>query len=1108
VALKPGTTIAGRYRADLLLRRGGMGEVWRCTDLDHHRPVAVKAIRPEFLREAWAARLFRAEVVAVARLNHPGIVPVYDLLSAANGATYLVMELREGRPLADFVREAPPWRFVRAVLEQVLSALAYAHSRGTLHLDVKPDNVLVAQHGDAVSATLLDFGIARVRRPGTGIERWLDEDIILGTVGYMAPEQCTASVARLGPWTDLYGVGAMAYELCAGRTPFADPDPAASISRRMQLSAPPLHARTSDVPTAFADLVAWLLETHPRHRPFQAADVLHALHEADRGKPGVARPYVAPDVAVEGSPTTRVDYALGFVKTMASSLPDLGPPTASPYAEGTAPSAGAATRQAPSSSARAAVASAAFTAEETPPPSGAYGLFGLRDLPVLGRPDERRAVWAAVYAAVLEHRPRLVTLEGPAGVGKSRLARDAIERAAELGLGFGMQTSWSADGSGDEGLRGLLENLLDTSGASAGEMRERLAFWLERVPGEHAAFVRDVELLLRPPAGAAPDAGLPLRAATGAIARAATLAPIVLWLDDVHFSRGEALALVTALEARSPSLPVCVIATVRSDEIADRQGFEALAARGVRVRMERLGADASRQLVRGLLEVDDDLCELLAARAEGNPLFATELLRHLVDGQALERRDGRYRLAREFDLAAVPRDIGAVWERRLGHLGGGRRELAALALTRDRVSLELAGWLGSVLGPELDEAITRALGAGLLHVEDGVYVWTHGLLREHLVRNIAPADAPALHAAAATALAPLVGREDVQEERARHLRGAGHGDEACAAMLDAGLWSMRRDEKIARRLRFETLVSWAHEATLSGHEARALAELAYLDVEAGQGHRADARLAEARAIAQGEAAAWVAMRTSQIARLQGRTDEGMRATQEALRLARDTGAVAVERLALQQLALDALRAWDLDTARNHFQVALEMCRAHGDSAGEAQVLSLLARTDPAKARSLCEQAMAVAREAGAMRAELGARQMWVDYMWRDGERDRARVEAKALAEEAARRSQRQNVSLLELQCTLWAISEGDWIDARAHRDLAAKWGAATGAVSERVYLHALDTAIAAHAGDLEAARRAYAEFCAERGSYEDPELRELFRRAATLAPALAGELDI
>src|SRR5262249_46306354 len=150
------------------------------------------------------------------------------------------------------------WTAVRAVLEQILEALAYAHARGVLHLDIKPDNVLVESAGRrshiGLRATLLDFGIARVRRPGRGVERWFERDTVIGTIEYMAPEQCAGAFERFGPWTDLFSVGAVAFELCSGKLPFPGAGDSDALSARLIAAPPRLVPAIAGVPSGFADL--------------------------------------------------------------------------------------------------------------------------------------------------------------------------------------------------------------------------------------------------------------------------------------------------------------------------------------------------------------------------------------------------------------------------------------------------------------------------------------------------------------------------------------------------------------------------------------------------------------------------------------------------------------------------------------------------------------------------------------------------------------------------------------------------------------------------------------------------------------------------------------
>jgi hypothetical protein len=584
-----------------------------------------------------------------------------------------------------------------------------------------------------------------------------------------------------------------------------------------------------------------------------------------------------------------------------------------------------------------------------------------------------------------------------------------------------------------------------------------------------------------------------------------------LWLDDVHHARGEAVALVDALLRAEPPVAVCVVATARDDE-GDRTAARALSALPgcERVRVERMDREATQQLLRGMLDVDAHLCELLAARAEGNPLFASELLRQLVQNHALERHQGRYRLARGETADAIPADIGALWERRIAHCGAERRDLAALALVRERISLEIVGHLAVAL-PSVEQSLSRALAAGLCAVQGGAYVWAHGLLRAHLVAGIDAGAAPELHALAAAALQPLIGREDVQEERARHLSHAtGCARRACEAMLDAALWSWRHAENEQRRVRCETLVDWSRAANFADLEARGCAELAYLEAETGERGRADELLAaagEALGVAdEPEATAWVALRHSQSVRLFGRVDEGAAATAQALATARAAGVAEVEAIALSQQGLDHYRRRELDVAKSLLQRAAQSCRARGDRVNEAQALRVLATLGAGQdALAAVERAVELAHAAGALRVELICKQVWVGVLWGAGKRERALDEARRLSEEAARRSLRQTVAIVELQSGAWAVSLDDWPAARAHRQRAAAWGAADGAHAERVMLHALDLVLALAGGDQRDAARAADALEQVRQGYDDDELRALLDRAVAMASGQLGE---
>jgi serine/threonine protein kinase len=1106
-----GDVIAARYRADALLGRGGMGEVWRCFDLAERRDVAIKTVLAEHIENPHVWRLFQSEVIAVARLSHPGIVEVYDLLPAGDGGMLLVMEYRPGKALDQVRRSIPSWSLVRTLLVQLLEALAHAHARSVLHLDIKPGNVLVEKTGEDVRVTLVDFGIARVKRGGRGAERWFDDAVVVGTPEYMAPEQCMGEIEKLGPWTDLYALAMMIYELCAGELPDPFDDPVSAIRRRLTEPVPPMVPQLRGVPDGFGSVCHWMLAIDPLDRPTGAAEVLDEIERIDprdarrsdlRGLS--SRPPVASDTPPDSSAAT-----LAIAPTLARDrLQDLFDDLDE---EAQAQPTSTHGLSAPPSSRRlAGEAEHAFTAEATAPTPGAYGLFGLRELPVLGRVDERRALWGAVRATAVDLAPAAVLLRGPAGTGKSRLARDATERAVELGLTTVVHTHWSAAGSADEGLRGLLENALESRGHVEMEFEARLSFWMRRWMGEDEFFAHELRVLLRPARDAAPDAGLALRLAVEAIARVAQVRPVLLWLDDVQWSRGEAAALVEGIAALAPRPAVCVLATVRQEE-EDDPAHEALVTalgrlcRGsalVEVPMTPLGPLAARALVRGLLHLEPDVREVVALRAEGNPLFATQLVRQLVVERAVVRRGKRYGLAPGVDVRAIlPADIGAVWARRVELSGVDERDLRALAVVRERVSVEVADALGGCAGPTFPRSIASALAAGLLVVEGGRYLWAHGLLREYLLGRIGD-DAPLLHTWAAKALSSLMNHEDVQEERALHLAAAGRPREACEAMLDASLWCWRRAERPARGRRIAWLKAHAAAEGFFDLELRALAELAHLHAECGDHDEADGVLSAAKdslELVDDRTAAWLFLRISQAALLSGRRQDGLDASTRAVKIASRAGEREVEALGRLQIALDAYRRGQADIARDLLDHVLEVARAAGNRAIEAQAcIPRSALEPPAAQEPLLRAAIEMAHSAGALRVELMAKQVWTDSLWKVGLRGQARAVAAQVSREASRRSMRQTVSIVELQAACWAVDEDDWEAVRTHRATAAEWGAATGAVPERAFISALDVLLSLVEGRDAELVIEQLEDCAQ--GYDEPTFRDLVTKATTLAP--------
>src|SRR5690349_24580051 len=273
------TIVDGRYKAEKRLGSGGMAEVWCATDDVLGRRVALKLLGSRFAEDDDFRERFKREAQAAAGLAHPNIVGIFDR-GEWDGTPYIAMELVEGRTLKDLVRERGPLPTDVAVnlTIQILQALGYAHRRGIVHRDVKPQNVILDREGHAKVA---DFGIAR----SGGTSEMTETGTILGTVQYASPEQ--AQGHPVSPRSDLYSAGVVLYELLTGRVPFeGESTVAVALKQVSEPPVPPSQLRPGISP-ALEAVVLRALEKDPARR-FASADEFVAALEAARRAP--ARP--------------------------------------------------------------------------------------------------------------------------------------------------------------------------------------------------------------------------------------------------------------------------------------------------------------------------------------------------------------------------------------------------------------------------------------------------------------------------------------------------------------------------------------------------------------------------------------------------------------------------------------------------------------------------------------------------------------------------------------------------------------------------------------------------------------------------------------------------
>src|SRR2546427_11536190 len=277
-----------------------MSRVFLAEETRLSRQVVIKVLPPEMGAGVNVER-FEREIQLAARLQHPHIVPL--LTAGANGdLLYYVMPFISGESLrVKLAREGelPIPEAVR-ILREVVDALSYAHRNGVVHRDIKPDNILLSE-GHAV---VTDFGVAQAVSASSGASALTSLRVALGTPAYMAPEQAAAD-PHVDHRADIYAVGALAYEMPAGRPPFIGPSPQAVLAAHVTSQPDPVTKYRDSVPPALAALVMRCLAKHPADRFQSAGDVLEALEQMVTPSGGITPTGSAPYDAVAAAAAAR-----------------------------------------------------------------------------------------------------------------------------------------------------------------------------------------------------------------------------------------------------------------------------------------------------------------------------------------------------------------------------------------------------------------------------------------------------------------------------------------------------------------------------------------------------------------------------------------------------------------------------------------------------------------------------------------------------------------------------------------------------------------------------------------------------------------------------------
>ncbi|MFH1635829.1 MAG: serine/threonine-protein kinase, partial [Chloroflexota bacterium] len=264
----------GQYEVLDPIARGGMSEIYKGRHTRLNRDVAIKVLPAGLATEADFRTRFEREARAIASLRHNNIVQVFDFGDVEN-TYFMVMEFIDGHDLAHNMRETGPFSFTEThhIMEQIASAIDYAHQQGFVHRDIKPSNVMIEQKGSDLRAVLTDFGIAKIRAGDTGATK---TGMMMGTLNYMAPEQIRSS-GQVDGKADIYALGVMLFQMLTGQLPFVGDNPGNIMMAHLQKEPPNPQELVPEIPDAVAKAILKALEKEPEDRLATAGELAAAF---------------------------------------------------------------------------------------------------------------------------------------------------------------------------------------------------------------------------------------------------------------------------------------------------------------------------------------------------------------------------------------------------------------------------------------------------------------------------------------------------------------------------------------------------------------------------------------------------------------------------------------------------------------------------------------------------------------------------------------------------------------------------------------------------------------------------------------------------------------
>jgi serine/threonine protein kinase/tetratricopeptide (TPR) repeat protein len=767
--------VARRYELGRELGAGSYGRVWFARDLVGQRDVALKRLRSDQAGDAIVRRRLWREARAVARLEHPAIVRLFDYGEDESREPYVVMELVDGESLARAAARCNSASVLGGWLDQLLDALAYAHARGVVHRDLKPQNVLLCHLTAAAIADssptqapdsppmqasrrikVLDFGLARVEEdPDMNITGTSGETV--GTPIYMAPEQATQQ-SLVGPASDLYAVGIMAWEMFCGAPPFMGANATATVLQHVRAPLPPFQPRPGvEAPAALGPALARALEKDPRRRYPDAAAMRRALRQV----------FEACEEDFDETLVSVVPTGFGSDASGAATLNRLA-------SERSFAPRGTATR--------------------------------VVEAPLTGREAWQRALWSKVGEVSTRQRPAMIVLDGEPGVGKHRLGRWLVETANQTGYLTVLDLGTNAgDVRASDPLGISLRAALGLGPAAPADPTGAVTEALAAIGAEHAVDAGPLAERFWSSTGS----GRPRRsfALFDLLRHLTSRRPVLLWIGRWHSASRLARRMMLDVIERAfeQGLALLVVATV--DDGALPEEAHALLSRWPaqieRLVLPPLPPSATWTLLSRHLP--DDPAHLpyqaeIQGIAAGNPLKAAQLAHLLWECGAVSHTEADLRWSPP--LPRVPHGMRTVLTERIDGLfardpemmGDDLRRLStALAVLGQTFSVPLAERLATRQGQSTRAAaglVERLVDAGLLAEfgKDGLS-FAHPLFRTHLLDTLDSGERQRAHHHCADMLLATLGASI--EAVAEHLVGAGQAARARELLANAAEDALR-----------------------------------------------------------------------------------------------------------------------------------------------------------------------------------------------------------------------------------------------------------------------------------------------------------------------------